>query len=261
MNEAENDTPGLVRLSEGLARWHRSARLVACEDALRATEAPLYCAHHERLAPATRNLSGCIVSPVRRPRLERGGRRFESCHPDHSPTQSIPTQLLTLHHGADAYSVGHAAVTRRSASSVVVRTHVAPPDTRAAAAIGSRACFKRRMFGVRIPGGAPLKPGWQWKLVHLPALEAGLLRVRISPRAPFTDGWQSGNAPVLKTEMVSEPGRVGSIPTPSAIAWKVARVAMGRLAKPRPAGNRRERSTRSPSASHERANAEVQRRR
>lgn len=215
-----------------------------------AHKSALQSLRHERLAPATLNLSGCIVSPVRRPRLERGGRRFESCHPDHLPTQSIPTQLLTLHHGADAHSVGHAAVTRRSASSVVVRTHVAPPSTSAAAAIGSRACFKRRMFGVRIPGGAPLKPGWQWKLVHLPALEAGLLRVRISPRAPErTDGWQSGNAPVLKTEMVSEPGRVGSIPTPSAIAWKVARVAMGRLAKPRPVRKRRERSTRSPSAS------------
>lgn len=27
-------------------------------------------------------LSGCIVSPVRRPALEAGGRRFKSCHPD-----------------------------------------------------------------------------------------------------------------------------------------------------------------------------------
>ena len=27
-------------------------------------------------------LSGCIVSQVRRPALEVGGRRFESCHPD-----------------------------------------------------------------------------------------------------------------------------------------------------------------------------------
>ena len=27
-------------------------------------------------------LTGCIVSQVRRPALEVGGRRFESCHPD-----------------------------------------------------------------------------------------------------------------------------------------------------------------------------------
>ena len=234
--------PLALQLNDGLARGFRSA---------------LYSAHHGRTT-ATRNLSpGCIVSPVGRPRLERGGRRFESCHPDqYRSIESIPTQLLTLHHGADAYSVGHAAVTRRSASSVVVRIHVAPPKSSAAAAIGSRACFKRRMFGVRIPGGAPdHTPRWQWKLVHLPALEVGLLRVRISPCPQNTDGWQSGNAPVLKTEMVSEPDRVGSIPTPSAIAWKVAREAMGRLAKPRPVRKRRERSTRSPSASHTRANA------
>ena len=31
------------------------------------------------VAPA---LSGCIVSPVRRPALEAGSRRFKSCHPD-----------------------------------------------------------------------------------------------------------------------------------------------------------------------------------
>lgn len=30
------------------------------------------------------------------------------------------------------------------------------------------------------------------------------------------EGWQSGNAPDLKSEMTSEPGHVGSIPTPSA---------------------------------------------
>lgn len=48
--------------------------------------------HHER-TPATRDLSGCIVSPVRRPRLERGGRRFESCHPDHT------NESLTLYAG------------------------------------------------------------------------------------------------------------------------------------------------------------------
>ena len=98
-----------------------------CEDSLQPGTAPLHCAHHERLAPATLNLSGCIVSPVRRPRLERGGRRFKSCHPDHHPTQAIATQLLTLHHGADAYSVGHGAVTPRSASSVLVQIQVAPP--------------------------------------------------------------------------------------------------------------------------------------
>ena len=107
--------PLALPLNDGLARGFRSA---------------LYSAHHGRTT-ATRNLSpGCIVSPVGRPRLERGGRRFESCHPDqYRSIESIPTQLLTLHHGADAYSVGHAAVTRRSASSVVVRIHVAPPNT------------------------------------------------------------------------------------------------------------------------------------
>ena len=43
-------------------------------------------------SPASKNLvrfacrnqfSGCIVSPVRRPILEVGGRKFKSCHPDH----------------------------------------------------------------------------------------------------------------------------------------------------------------------------------
>lgn len=213
----------------------------------------LQCAHHERLAPATRNLSGCIVSPVRRPRLERGGRRFESCHPDHLSTRPIALELLTLLHGADAYSVGHAAVTRRSASSVVVRIHVAPPIRPRWRNRQSRQPQTLDVLGSNPRRGTRHKPGWQWKLVHLPALEAGLLRVRISPRAPNTDGWQSGNAPVLKTEMVSEPGRVGSIPTPSATR-KVARAAMGRLAKPQPVRERRRGSIPLPSARHKRSN-------
>ena len=49
----------------------------------------------------------------------------------------------------------------------------------------------------------------------------------------------------------------GSIPSLPASVWKVARVAMGRLAKPRPVRKRRERSTRSPSASHERPNVAI----
>ena len=222
-----------------------------CEDFLLRRMVWLQCAHHERLAPATLNLSGCIVSPVRRPRLERGGRRFESCHPDHLPTQSIPTQLLTLHHGADAYSVGHAAVTRRSASSVVVRIHVAPPSSigplaqpaDATPSKGGCSGFESRVaYQVHCPaGGIGIRAG----------LRNQILPVRVRGGAPVaTGGWQSGNAPVLKTEMVSEPGRVGSIPTPPAIAWSVARVAMGRLAKPQPVGNRREGSTPSRSASH-----------
>jgi hypothetical protein len=203
--------------------------------------------HHECLAPATRNLSGCIVSPVRRPRLERGGRRFESCHPDQLPIESIPTQLLTPHHGADAYSVGHGAVTPRSASSVVVRIHVAPPRSigplaqLADATLSNGGCsgFESRVAYQKIK--APLA-----EFGIRAGLRNQILPVRVRGGAPITDSWQNGIAPVLKTESLCEPRGVGSIPTLS--ARKVARVAMGRLAKPQPVGNRREGSIPSPSA-------------
>lgn len=126
--------------------------------ALRTADAALQCTHHERLAPATLNLSGCIVSPVRRPRLERGGRRFESCHPDH--LQILP---------------------------------------------------------VRVRGGA---------------LSYGQCR--------------AGHKAVLKTVGVRDGAWFDSF---TARQWSVARVAMGRLAKPQPVGNRREGSIPSRSAS------------
>ena len=62
---------------------------------LRRAKGVLHCSHHVSHATATTDLPGCIVSPVRRPLSESGGRRFKSCHPDHTPIQSIPTQLLT----------------------------------------------------------------------------------------------------------------------------------------------------------------------
>ena len=110
-------------------------------------------AHYERIAPATANQSGCIVSPARRLALEARGRRFKSCHPDHFTTQA----LLTLHQGADAYSVGHRAVTPRSASSVLVQIQVAPPHKRSRGRRQSAGLISQR-YTVQLRGLQPIGP-------------------------------------------------------------------------------------------------------
>jgi hypothetical protein len=167
-----------------------------------------------------------------------------------------------------------AAVTREHASSSVVRIHHAPPVKRSRGRRQSAGLISQRyvvqLHGLQ-PRNGPLaqladaapsngegsgfdsRAAYQdlprWRNGIRAGLRNQILPVRVRGGAPeATDGWQSGNAPVLKTEMVSEPGRVGSIPTPSAIDWSVARVAMGRLAKPQPVGNRREGSIPSRSA-------------
>ena len=142
------------------------------------------CAHHDRIASTTaEDLQPGCSSVGRVLALEARCRRFESCHPDQS---TIATHsLLTLHHGADTHSVGYAAVTRRSASSVLVRTQTAPPnigplaqsadatpskggcsgfesqvahqDFCPADGIGIRAGLRNQILPVRVRGGAPSK--------------------------------------------------------------------------------------------------------
>ena len=63
-----------------------------CKDYLLSSRKPLHCAQHANASAPIANCPGCTVSPVRRPRMERGGRRFESCHPDHTPDSS-PQEL------------------------------------------------------------------------------------------------------------------------------------------------------------------------
>ena len=185
------------------------------------------CEHHE--PTATLDLTWVYCQPGRRPRLERGGCRFESCHPDQPIT--IPTQsVLTLRHGANTHSVGYRAVTPRSASSVLVRIQVAPPSigplaqlADAAPSKGDRSGFESRAaYQVDcLAGGIGIRAG----------LRNRILRVRVLPK----DSWQNGIAPVLKTVSLREPGGVGSTPTLSAKGRLPERQWVGLLSRSRSA--------------------------
>ena len=171
------------------------------------------CSHHDRIASTTADdlQPGCS-SVGRVLALEARCRRFESCHPDQS---TIATHsLLTLHHGADTHSVGYAAVTRRSASSVLVQIQTAPPHIGPLAQSADATPSKGGCSGFDSQVAYQVLPRWR------NGIRAGLrnqiLPVRVRGGAPVTDSWQNGIAPVLKTVSLSEPGGVGSTPTLSA---------------------------------------------
>lgn len=86
--------------------------------------------------------------------------------------------------------------------------------------------FQSQVLG-RIANPLVTKVATCVRIAHLPpvvemaerlgtGLQIRLTRVQIPLSTPPTVGWPSGKAPVLKTEILREPGCVGSIPTPTA---------------------------------------------
>lgn len=170
------------------------------------------CTHHEPTATRDRS-SGCNVSQVRRPRLERGGRGFESLHPDHPIRARATLQLLTQPFKGWCQSGNGRGCNPR-----------AWLDHRWFESIPAHHIEHRSISG-EISWLSPNADGFESRTVYQasPAggigIRAGLrnqiLRVRVSGGAP-KDSWQNGIAPVLKTESLREPGGVGSTPTLSA---------------------------------------------
>ena len=195
-----------------------------CEASLLHAKTWVQSAHHERASTTAEDLQPGCSSVGRVLALEARCRRFESCHPDQSTIATLA--ILTPASGWCQSGNGRGCnprackfiggsipsqpTTVRAVGETVNATPLKGGHCRFDSCTayqdlprwrnGIRASLRNQILRVRVPGGAPSK--------------------RAAPRRA-----QSGleNRGIRKGD--------GSIPSPPA-KWSVARVAMGRLAKP-----------------------------